>query len=195
MEKKNLDWANIGFTYMTTDKRYVADYKDGAWQEGRMTEDANVVISECAGILQYCQECFEGLKAYTTEDGSIVTFRPDLNAQRMMDSAARLEMPPFPKERFLEAVDAVVRENAAWVPPFGSGATLYLRPYMFASGPVMTLKEAAEKWGVTPRRVNYYCAAGRIPGAVKMAGVWLIPKNAEKPIDGRTKQGKGLHHE
>ena len=54
----------------------------------------------------------------------------------------------------------------------------------------MTLKEAAEKWGVTPRRVNYYCAAGRIPGAVKMAGVWLIPKNAEKPIDGRTKQGK-----
>lgn len=144
MEKKNLDWANIGFTYMTTDKRYVADYKDGAWQEGRMTEDANVVISECAGILQYCQECFEGLKAYTTEDGSIVTFRPDLNAQRMMDSAARLEMPPFPKERFLEAVDAVVRENAAWVPPFGSGATLYLRPYMFASGPVIGVKPAEE---------------------------------------------------
>lgn len=144
MEKKNLDWANIGFTYMTTDKRYVADYKDGAWQEGRMTEDANVVISECAGILQYCQECFEGLKAYTTEDGSIVTFRPDLNAQRMMDSASRLEMPPFPKERFLEAVDAVVRENAAWVPPFGSGATLYLRPYMFASGPVIGVKPAEE---------------------------------------------------
>ena len=59
----------------------------------------------------------------------------------------------------------------------------------------MTLKEAAEKWGVTPRRVNYYCAGGGIPGAVKIAGVWLIPKNAEKPIDGRTKQGKGLHHE
>ena len=59
----------------------------------------------------------------------------------------------------------------------------------------MTLKEAAEKWGVTPRRVNHYCDAGRIPGAVKMAGVWLIPKNAEKPIDGRTKQGRGLHHE
>ena len=59
----------------------------------------------------------------------------------------------------------------------------------------MTLKDAAEQWGVTPRRVNYYCAAGRIPGAVKMAGVWLIPKNAEKPIDGRTKQGKELHHE
>ena len=97
MEKKELDWGNIGFTYMTTDKRYVAEYKDGAWGEGALTSDPNVVINECAGILQYCQECFEGLKAYTTEDGSIVTFRPDLNAERMMDSAARLEMPPLPK--------------------------------------------------------------------------------------------------
>ena len=59
----------------------------------------------------------------------------------------------------------------------------------------MTLKEVAEKWGVTPRRVNYYCAGGRIPGAVKKASVWLIPKTAEKPIDGRTKQGKEQKHE
>ena len=144
MEKKDLDWGNIGFTYMPTDMRYVADYKDGAWGEGALTADSNVVINECAGILQYCQECFEGLKAYTTEDGSIVTFRPDLNAERMMDSAARLEMPPFPKERFLEAVDAVVKANAAWVPPFGSGATLYFWPYMFASGPVIGVKPSDE---------------------------------------------------
>ena len=113
MEKKDLDWGNIGFSYMPTDKRYVANYKDGAWDEGGMTSDPNVVINECAGILQYCQEIFEGLKAYTTEDGSIVTFRPDLNAERMMDSARRLEMPPFPKERFLEAVDQVVTAHAA----------------------------------------------------------------------------------
>ncbi len=140
MEKKNLDWGNIGFNYMPTDMRYVANYKDGAWDEGCMTADSNVVINECAGILQYCQECFEGLKAYTTQDGSIVTFRPDLNAERMIDSCKRLEMPVFPKERFLEAVDQVVRANAAWVPPFGSGATFYLRPYMFASGPVIGVK-------------------------------------------------------
>lgn len=120
MEKKDLDWGNIGFSYMPTDKRYVANYKNGAWDEGAMISDPNVVINECAGILQYCQEIFEGLKAYTTEDGSIVTFRPDLNAERMMNSAKRLEMPPFPKERFLEAVDQVVKANAAWVPPFGS---------------------------------------------------------------------------
>ena len=144
MEKKNLDWANIGFSYMPTDMRYVSNYKDGAWDEGTLTADSNVTINECAGILQYCQECFEGLKAYTTEDGSIVTFRPDMNAERMMDSCARLEMPQFPKERFMEALDKVVKANAAWVPPYGSGATLYIRPYMFASGPVIGVKPSHE---------------------------------------------------
>ena len=144
MEKKNLDWANLGFGYLPTDYRYVSNYKNGAWDEGGLTADSFVSISECAGILHYCQEVFEGLKAYTTEDGHIVTFRPDLNAQRMMDSAKRLEMPPFPAERFLEAVDEVVRANAAWVPPYGSGATLYIRPYMFASSPVIGVKPAEE---------------------------------------------------
>ena len=144
MEKKNLDWANLGFGYLPTDYRYVSNYKNGAWDEGGLTADSFVSISECAGILHYCQEVFEGLKAYTTEDGHIVTFRPDLNAQRMMDSAKRLEMPPFPAERFLEAVDEVVKANAAWVPPYGSGATLYIRPYMFASSPVIGVKPAEE---------------------------------------------------
>lgn len=144
MAKIELDWGNIGFGYRTTDYRYVANFKDGQWQDGFLTEDATVVINECAGILQYCQECFEGLKAYTTADGSIVTFRPDLNAQRMVDSAERLEMPPFPVERFLEAIDEVVKANADWVPPYGSGATLYIRPYMFASSPVIGVKPAEE---------------------------------------------------
>lgn len=144
MEKKDLDWSDIGFAYRAIDQRYVSNYKDGKWSEGILTSDSNVVINESAGILQYCQECFEGLKAYTTEDGSIVTFRPDLNAERMMSSAVGLEMPPFPKERFLEAIDQVVKANTAWVPPFGSGATLYLRPYMFASGPVIGVKPSDE---------------------------------------------------
>jgi len=144
MQKKNLDWADIGFSYRLTDKRYVSNYKEGRWDEGILTSDPNVVINECAGILQYCQECFEGLKAYTTEDGSVVTFRPDLNAERMADSARWLEMPAFPKERFLDAIDQVVRANEAWVPPYGSGATLYLRPYMFASGPVIGVKPSDE---------------------------------------------------
>lgn len=144
MEKKKLDWANLGFSYRPTDARYVSHYKNGAWDNGTLTSDATVTLNECAGILQYCQEVFEGLKAYTTIDGSIVTFRPDLNAERMMDSAAGLEMPPFPKKRFLDAIDQVVRANAAWVPPYGTGATLYLRPYMFASSPVIGIKPAEE---------------------------------------------------
>ena len=164
MAKKDLDWGNIGFSYRTTDQRYVADFKDGQWQEGYLTEDPRVVINECAGILQYCQECFEGLKAYTTEDGSIVTFRPDLNAQRMADSAKRLEMPPFPVERFLDAIDQVVKANADWVPPYGSGATLYIRPYMFASSPVIGVKPAEEyqfRTFVTP--VGPYFKGGMKP--------------------------------
>ena len=144
MEKKNIDWSNLGFGYVQTDKRYVSNFKDGAWDEGTLTSDANIVLNECAGVLQYAQTAFEGLKAYTTEDGHIVTFRPDLNAERMMSSAERLEMPVFPKERFIDAVEKVVAANAAYVPPYGSGATLYIRPYMFGSNPVIGVKPATE---------------------------------------------------
>ena len=131
MEKKNIDWSELGFSYLKTDYRYVSNYKDGAWDEGAMITDDTVTINECAGVLQYAQTVFEGLKAYTTEDGRIVTFRPDLNGERMENSARRLEMPVFSKERFVQAVIETVKANAAYVPPYGSGATLYIRPYMF----------------------------------------------------------------
>ncbi len=144
MDKKDLDWQNLGFDYHKTDIRYVSNFKDGKWDEGTLSEDATVVLNESAGILQYCQEVFEGLKAYETENGDIVTFRPDLNAQRLIDSAKVIQMPEFPVERFLDAVDQVVRANAHWVPPFGSGASLYLRPFMFASGPVIGVKPSSE---------------------------------------------------
>ena len=144
MEKKNIDWGNLGFAYMETDKRFVSNYKDGAWDEGALISDANVTMSECACVLQYAQTCFEGLKAYTTEDGHIVTFRPDLNAERMENSAKRLEMPVFPKDRFIDAVVQVVAANEAYVPPFGSGATLYLRPYMYGKNAVIGVKPADE---------------------------------------------------
>ena len=144
MDKKNIDWKNLGFGYMQTDYRYVSNFKEGKWDEGTLTTDANVVINECAGVLQYAQTVFEGLKAYTTKDGKIVTFRPDLNAQRMVDSANRLEMPPFPAERFLNAVAKTVKANSAFVPPYGSGASLYIRPYMFGANPVIGVKPADE---------------------------------------------------
>lgn len=144
MEKKNIDWENLGFSYMVTDKRYVSNYKDGAWDEGTLTGDSDITMNECAGVLQYAQTIFEGLKAYTTEDGRVVTFRPDLNGQRMVDSAKRMEMPPFDADRFVDAVTQTVKANAAYVPPYGSGATLYIRPYMFGINPVIGVKPADE---------------------------------------------------
>ena len=144
MEKAKIDWANIGFGYMKTDKRYVSDFKNGAWDEGKLTDDDRIVMSECAGVLQYAQTCFEGLKAYTTEDGRIVTFRPDLNGERFEDSCRRLEIPVFSKERFVDAVLKVVKANEAYVPPFGYGATLYIRPYAFGISPVIGVKPADE---------------------------------------------------
>lgn len=143
-EKKNIDWGNLGFGYVQTEKRYVSNYKGGAWDEGAITKDATVVLNECAGVLQYAQTIFEGLKAYTTDDGRIVAFRPDLNAERMEASARRLEMPAFPRERFVDAVTKVVKANQEYVPPYGSGATLYLRPYMFGTNSVIGVKPAEE---------------------------------------------------
>ena len=142
MEKKNIDWSNIGFGYMPTDYRYVSMYQNGSWDEGVLTSDPNITLNECACVLQYAQTCFEGLKAYTTEDGHIVTFRPDLNGERMENSAKGLEMPPFPKERFVDAITKVVEANAAFVPPYGSGATLYIRPYMFGYDSIIGVKPA-----------------------------------------------------
>ena len=144
MEKKDIDWGNLGFAYMPTDKRFVANYKNGTWDEGTLKSDPNVVLNECACVFQNSQSCFEGLKAYTTEDGHIVTFRPDLNAERMANSARRLEMPVFPEDRFVDAIVQVVKANAAYVPPYGSGASFYIRPYMFGSNPVIGVKPADE---------------------------------------------------
>lgn len=140
MSNRNLDWGNLGFDYLETEKRYVSTYKNGSWDEGALIEDANVVINECAGVLQYAQTCFEGLKAYRTEDGKIVVFRPDLNAERLADSARRLYMPVVPKEKFLEAIEKTVLANADFVPPYGTGGTLYIRPYIFGSGAVIGVK-------------------------------------------------------
>ena len=133
---EKLDYSNLGFAYHTPEKRYVSNYKNGAWDEGGLSSDSNVVLNESAGILQYCQQVFEGLKAYRWKDGSVVCFRPDLNAERMFHSAAFLEMPSFPVERFLSALDEVVRANVDSVPPYGTGGSLYIRPYLFASGMV-----------------------------------------------------------
>lgn len=170
MEKKDIDWGSIGFAYMPTDKRFVANYKNGAWDDGVLTSDSTITLSECAGVFQYAQTCFEGLKAYTTKDGHIVTFRPDLNASRMADSAKRLEMPVFPEDRFIEAVVKTVEANEAYVPPYGSGATLYIRPYMFGSSPVIGVKPAEEyQFRIFTTPVGPYFKGGAKPITIRVS--------------------------
>lgn len=170
MSKKDINWSELGFGYVKTDYRFVANFKDGKWDDGALIEDENVVINECAGVLQYAQTCFEGLKAYTTEDGKVVCFRPDLNAQRMADSCERLKMPVYPVEKFIEAVEKVIAANIDWVPPYGSGATLYIRPYMFGSNAVIGVKPATEyqfRIFVTP--VGPYFKGGAKPITVRIS--------------------------
>ncbi len=165
----NIDWKNLGFGYIQLDKRYVSNFKNGQWDEGCLTDDATIQMSECACVLQYAQTIFEGLKAYTTEDGRVVVFRPDLNAQRMAVSAQRMVMPVFPEERFVQAVKEVVRANIKYVPPYGSGATLYLRPFMFGSDAIIGLKPANEyQFRIFGTPVGPYFTRGSKPVSIRV---------------------------
>ena len=194
MEKKNIDWANLGFGYVQTDYRFVSNFKDGAWDDGILTEDANVVINECAGVLQYAQTVFEGMKAYTTADGRIVTFRPDLNAERMAQSAARLEMPVFPQDKFIEAVIKVVKANEAYVPPYGSGATLYVRPYMFGSNPVIGVKPADEyQFRILTTPVGPYFKGGVKPLTIRVCDFDRAAPNGTGHIKAGLNYAMSLH--
>lgn len=194
MEKKNIDWANLGFGYVKTDKRFVSTFKDGAWDEGNLIEDDMINMSECACVLQYAQTIFEGLKAYTTEDGHIVCFRPDLNADRLAKSAARLEMPVLPKEKFIEAVIETVKANAAYVPPFGSGATLYLRPFMFGINPVIGVKPASEyQFRVFCTPVGPYFKGGVKPLTIKISDFDRAAPNGTGNIKAGLNYAMSLH--
>jgi len=130
----NIEWDKLGFSYIKTDYRYVSIWKDGAWDNGKLTEDNTITISEGSTCLHYGQECFEGLKAYRTKNGNIQLFRPDQNAKRMAKSCQRLFMPEIPEKKFIDACIQVVKANEAWVPPYGSGGTLYIRPYLIGIG-------------------------------------------------------------
>lgn len=194
MEKKNIDWANLGFSYQETDKRFVANYKDGAWDEGAMIDDANITMSECACVLQYAQTCFEGLKAYTAEDGHIVCFRPDLNAERMANTAKRLEMPVFPEDKFVEAVVETVLANEAYVPPYGSGATLYIRPYMFGIGPVIGVAPATEyQFRVFCTPVGPYFKGGAKPITIRVSDFDRAAPNGTGHIKAGLNYAMSLH--
>ena len=170
MAKKNIDWSNLSFSYMPTDKRYVSMFKDGAWDEGALVDDPNVVLNECACVFQYAHTVFEGLKAYETEDGRTVIFRPDLNAQRLADSARRLSMAPFPEDRFIDAVKQTVKANLDYVPPYGSGASLYIRPFLMGTNAVIGVQPATEyMFRILTTPVGPYFKGGVKPIYIKVS--------------------------
>ena len=200
-KKVNLDWNNLGFSYIKTDYRYISYYKDGQWDNGALVEDNVLHISEASTALHYGQQAFEGLKAYRCQDGSINLFRPDQNAARFARSCTRLLMPEFPQERFVEAIKEVVRANAEWIPPYGTGGSLYIRPLMIGVGDTIGVTPAPEyiftifvmpvgayfKGGLTPTSfvVSEYDRAAPVgTGAAKVGGNYaasLLPgKEAKK---------------
>ncbi len=194
MEKANIDWSNLGFGYFKTDKRFVSNYKDGKWDEGSLTSDENIVLNESAGVLQYAQTCFEGMKAYTTQDGKVVVFRPDMNAQRMYETAQRLEMPPFPQDKFVEAVAEVVKANLKFVPPYGTGASLYLRPFMFGSAPVMGVKPSAEyQFRIFASPVGPYFKGGAKPITLKVSDFDRAAPNGTGHVKAGLNYAMSLH--
>lgn len=144
MKKVDIDWSNLGFSYLKTDFRFISNWKDGKWDVGNLVEDNMLKVSEASTALHYGQQCFEGLKAYRTKDGEIQLFRPDQNALRLNRSCRRLLMPEVPVETFIDACMQVVKANEAYVPPYGTGATLYLRPFVIGVGDNIGVKAAPE---------------------------------------------------
>ncbi|TCO73838.1 branched-chain amino acid aminotransferase [Marinisporobacter balticus] len=140
----DIDWSNLGFSYIKTDLRYVSKWKDGNWDEGTLVEDHHLSISESSTALHYGQQCFEGLKAYRTKSGKIQLFRPNQNAKRINDSCKRVLMPEIPEDKFIDACIQVVKANEHYVPPYGTGATLYLRPFVIGVGDNIGVKPAPE---------------------------------------------------
>lgn len=196
----NLDWNNLGFDYIKTDLRFISYYKDEQWDEGALIEDNVLKVDEAATALHYGQQCFEGLKAYRCKDGSINLFRVDQNAARMARSCRRLLMPEFPEERFVEAVKKVVKANEQWLPPYGTGGSLYIRPFMIGVGNNVAVRPATEyifsifvmpvgayfKGGLTPTNfiVSEYDRAAHVgTGAAKVGGNYaasLLPGKEAK---------------
>lgn len=143
-KNENINWDELGFEYIKTDYRYISVWKDGKWDDGKLTEDNMLTISEASTALHYGQQSFEGLKAYRTKDGSIQLFRPNRNAARMNDSCQKLLMPEIPEEKFIDACMQVVKANERFVPPYGTGGTLYIRPFIIGVGHNIGVKPAPE---------------------------------------------------
>jgi len=186
--KKSIDWSKLGFEYMDTDCHVRYLWRDGKWNDGEQVADPHCNLHIAATVLHYGQTAFEGLKAFRCKDGKVRVFRADANARRMATTARRICMPEVPEAMFLDAVKRAIRANIDYVPPYGTGGSLYVRPLLFGSGPQIGVNPAKEytfivmvvpvgayyKGGMKPVRAvvldDYDRAAPLGVGHIKVAG-------------------------
>ena len=144
MDKVNLDWGKLPFGYMKTDCHLEYYFKNGKWSEAKIVENDKIELSMAASCLHYGQEAFEGMKAYEHRDGTVSLFRPEENARRLQSSARKLLMQEVPEDLFLEAVEKIVELNKRYIPPFGTGASLYIRPLLIGTSGLLGVRPAEE---------------------------------------------------
>jgi branched-chain amino acid aminotransferase len=144
MQKVNLNWSELGFGYIKTACHLEYYFKNGSWDSGKVVNDDNITIGIASTSLHYGQQCFEGLKAFTHKDGSIRIFRVDENAKRMKKSAEKILMPAFPEKEFINAIIKLIQLNNQFVPPYGSGACLYIRPLMIGISNIIGVRPSDE---------------------------------------------------
>ena len=185
---QNIDWDKLGFNYMDTRCHIRYTWRDGKWDAGEMYDSPEMGIHVAAGCLHYGQAAFEGLKAFRCKDEKVRVFRPQENARRMAMTANRTCMPEVPEEMFLEAMERVVKANADYIPPYGTGGSLYIRPLLIGSGIQIGIAPAPEytflilvipvgayyKGGLKPVKAvildDYDRAAPQGVGGIKVAG-------------------------
>lgn len=161
---KEINWKELGFNYLKTNCMYVSYWKDGAWDDGELVEDHKLSIDASATSLHYGQQSFEGMKAYRAKDGRILLFRPEMNARRMNRTAKRLMMPEIPEEKYIDAVKQVVKANEEFIPPYGTGGSLYIRPMEIGVGANLGVTAAPEYlFAVFVSPVGAYFKGGMTP--------------------------------
>jgi branched-chain amino acid aminotransferase len=144
MNRADLDWKQLGFGFMKTDYNIRYTWKNGAWDAGTLHAEETIPMHMAATCLHYGQEIFEGLKVFEQKNGDVVLFRAEENARRMNRSAEKIFMQQVPEEVFLDAILRVVRANWKYIPPYGTGASLYVRPLLIGTGPQIGVKPADE---------------------------------------------------
>ena len=178
----NIDWEQLGFSYMKTKSHIIYSYKDGQWDGGELTQGEHLNIHMASTCLHYGQAAFEGLKAFTCKDGKVRVFRMDENAKRLQRSAKRAYMAAPPIELFMEGVNRVVKDNIKYVPPYGTGGSLYIRPLLIGTQAMMGVKPSSE----------YKLIIMVMPvGAYYKNGLTAVPALIQDEFDRAAPQGVG----